>query len=64
MNEKRRKTVPRVVRMTAVARDGDRIHSTVLDEGTTILRVKNRSVRDLLTKLPRVRHVTVEQMNR
>jgi hypothetical protein len=63
MYEKLPKKTPRDVRMTAAAGDGDRIHCTVLDDGTMILCVKNRSVRDLITKPPHARHVTVEQMD-
>jgi len=57
-------TIPRDVRVAAGLRAGDRVHYTVLDDGTIILRVKNRSVRDLITKPRHARHVTVEQMNR
>jgi AbrB family looped-hinge helix DNA binding protein len=57
-------TIPREVRVAAGLRAGDRVHYTVLDDGTIILRVKNRSVRDLITKPRHARHVTVEQMNR
>jgi len=57
-------TIPRDVRAAAGLRPGDRVHYTVLEDGTIILRVKNRSVRDLITRPRRGRHVTVEQMNR
>ena len=57
-------TIPRDVRTAAGLRAGDRVHYTVLEDGTVILRVKNRSVRDLITKPRHARHVTVEQMNR
>ncbi len=57
-------TIPREVRVAAGLRAGDRVHYTVLEDGTIIVRVKNRSVRDLLTKPRQARHVTVEQMSR
>ena len=57
-------TIPREVRAAAGLRAGDRVHYTVLEDGTIIVRVKNRSVRDLLTKPRQARHVTVEQMSR
>ena len=57
-------TIPRDVRTAADLRAGDRVHYTVLEDGTIILRVKNRSVRDLITKPRHARRVTVEQMNR
>lgn len=57
-------TIPRDVREAAGLKAGDRIHFTVLEDGTIILRVKNRSVRDLAIKPKPVRHVSVEQMNR
>lgn len=57
-------TIPRDVRQAAGLRPGDRIHYTVLEEGTILLRVKNRRVRDLAVKPRRPRHVTIEQMHR
>lgn len=57
-------TIPRDVRAAAGLRAGDRVHYTVLADGTIIVRVKNHSVRELLTKPRHTRHVTVEQMNR
>lgn len=57
-------TIPRDVRHAAGLRAGDRIHYTVLEDGTIIVRVKDRSVRDLAVKPPHSRHVSVDQMNR
>ncbi len=57
-------TIPKDVRDAAGLKAGDRLHFTVLEDGTIILRVKNRSVRDLAIKPKPTRHVTVEQMNR
>jgi AbrB family looped-hinge helix DNA binding protein len=57
-------TIPREVREAAGMKAGDRIHFAVLADGTIIVRVKNRSVRDLPIKPDKRRHVGVAQMNR
>jgi AbrB family looped-hinge helix DNA binding protein len=57
-------TIPRGVRDAARLKAGDRIHFTVLEDGTIIMRVKNRTLRQISIKPPRKRAVTVEQMNR
>ena len=57
-------TIPKDVRTAANLKPGDRIHFTVLEDGTIIVRVKNRSIRDIAVKPPRGKHVSVEQMNR
>jgi antitoxin PrlF len=58
-------TIPKGVRDEAGLRPGDSIHYTVLPDGTIIVRVKNRSVRDLALKPKSGRqHVTVAQLNR
>jgi len=57
-------TIPKDVRMASGLRAGDRVHYTVLQDGTIILRVKNRGVRDLAVKPRQVRHVPVDQLNR
>jgi antitoxin PrlF len=36
-------TIPKEVRAAANLKSGDRIHFTVLEDGTIIVRVKNRS---------------------
>ena len=64
LTSKGQTTIPRDVREAAGLRTGDRLHFTVLDDGTIILRVKNRSIRDLVIKPKPVRHVSVDQMNR
>ena len=64
LTSKGQTTIPRDVRDAAGLRTGDRLHFTVLADGTIILRVKNRSVRDLAIKPKPVRHVSVDQMNR
>jgi antitoxin PrlF len=57
-------TIPKSVRDAAGLHTGDLLHFTVLQDGTIIMRVKNRSVRELAVRPRRRRHVTVEQMNR
>jgi antitoxin PrlF len=57
-------TIPKSVRDAAGLSAGDTIHFTVLTDGTIIVRPKNRSIRDLIIKQRKKRHVTVEQMNR
>ena len=57
-------TIPKNVREAAGLRAGDRIHFAVLEDGTIIVRVKNRSVRDLGIRPRKRRHVSVAQMNR
>jgi AbrB family looped-hinge helix DNA binding protein len=57
-------TIPKDVRLASGLRAGDRVHYTVLPDGTIILRVKNRGLRDLTVKLRHARHVPADQLNR
>jgi AbrB family looped-hinge helix DNA binding protein len=57
-------TIPKDVREATGMKAGDRIHFAVLADGTIIVRVKNRAVRDLPIKTGKPRHVSVAQMNR
>lgn len=57
-------TIPKDVRAAANLRAGDRIHFTVLEDGTIIVRVKNRSVRDVSIKPPGGKRVSIAQMKR
>lgn len=57
-------TIPLEVRTAAKLKPGDRIHFTVLADGTIILRVKNRSIRDISVKPLARKHVAVEDMGR
>lgn len=57
-------TIPKDIRAAANLRAGDRIHFTVLADGTILVRVKNRSVREIAMKAPRGKRVSIEQMNR
>ena len=57
-------TIPKEVREAAKLRSGDRIHFTVLEDGTILVRVKNRSIRELAVKPPRGKHISADQMNR
>ena len=64
LTSKGQATIPLAVRTAARLKTGDRIHFTVLADGTIILRVKNRSIRDIAIKPPRRKRISVEQMNR
>lgn len=57
-------TIPKEVRAAANLKAGDRIHFTVLEDGTIIVRVKNRSIRDVALKPPGGKHISIGQMNR
>jgi AbrB family looped-hinge helix DNA binding protein len=57
-------TIPKDVRAAANLKSGDRIHFTVLADGTIIVRVKNKSIRDISFKPARRRRVSVAQMSR
>jgi len=64
LTSKGQATIPREIRMAARLKTGDRIHFTVLADGTIIMRVKNRSIRDIAIKPPARKRVSIEQMNR
>jgi AbrB family looped-hinge helix DNA binding protein len=57
-------TIPKEVRAAANLKPGDRIHFAVLEDGTIIVRVKNRSIRDIAFKPPGGKRVSIAQMNR
>jgi len=57
-------TIPKGVRNAANLRAGDRIHFTVLDDSTILVRVKNRSVKEIAIKAPRRKNVSVTDMDR
>lgn len=57
-------TIPKDIRAAANLKAGDRIHFTVLEDGTIIVRVKNRSIRDISFKPPGGKRVLIAQMNR
>jgi antitoxin PrlF len=57
-------TIPKDVRLASGLRAGDRVHYTVLQDRTIILRVKSRGIRDLAVKPKHARHIPVDQMNR
>lgn len=57
-------TIPKSVRDAVGLQAGDRIHFTVLPDGTIIVRAKTRSVRDVARKAAARRRVTVSEMNR
>ena len=64
VTSKGRTTIPKFVRTAAKLKSGDRIHFTVLDDGTIIMRVKNRSIRNISIKPPTCKRVSVAQMSR
>ena len=57
-------TIPKDIRAAANIKPGDRIHFTVLADGTIIVRVKNRSIRDISFTPPGGRRVSIARMNR
>jgi antitoxin PrlF len=57
-------TIPKEVRDAANIKPGDRIHFTVLDDGTIIVRVKNRSIRDISFKPPRGKRVSIARASK
>jgi AbrB family looped-hinge helix DNA binding protein len=61
---KGRTTIPKKVRAAANLKPGDRIHFTVLEDGTIIVRVKNGILRDISFKPPRAKRVSIAQMSR
>jgi len=64
LTSKGQATIPLEVRTAAKLKAGDRIHFTVLADGTIILRVKNRSIRGISIKPPTRKRVSVEEMSR
>ncbi len=57
-------TIPRSVRNAVRLKAGDRIHFTVLRDGTILMRAKNRSIHDIAVEPPRGRRASSEAMNR
>jgi AbrB family looped-hinge helix DNA binding protein len=64
LTSKGQTTIPLEVRTAANLKVGDQIHFSVLPDGTIIMRVKNRSIRDISIKPPKRRRVSVEEMSR
>jgi len=64
LTSKGQTTIPLEVRTAAKLKAGDRIHFTVLADGTIILRVKNRSIREISIKPPTRKRVSVGEMSR
>jgi AbrB family looped-hinge helix DNA binding protein len=64
MTSKGQTTIPKDVRAAANLKPGDRIHFTVLEDGTIIVRVKNKSIRDISFRPPGSKRVSVRHMNR
>jgi len=57
-------TIPKEVRTAANLHAGDRIHFTVLEDGTILVRVKNKSIREIAVKPPGGKRVLISQMSR
>jgi antitoxin PrlF len=57
-------TIPKEVRAAANLKPGDRIHFAVLEDGTIIVHVENRSIRDISFKFPGGKRVSIARMNR
>jgi antitoxin PrlF len=57
-------TIPKEVRAAANLKPGDRIHFAVLEDGTIIVRVKNRSIREIAFNSPAGKRVSLAQMKR
>jgi AbrB family looped-hinge helix DNA binding protein len=64
ITSKGRTTIPKDVRAAANLKPGDRIHFTVLEDRTIIVRVKSRSIRDIAIKPPGGKRVSIGLMNR
>jgi antitoxin PrlF len=64
LTSKGQTTIPLEVRTAAKLKAGDRIHFTVLADGTIILRVKNRSIREISIRPPTRKRVSVDEMSR
>lgn len=57
-------TIPKAVRAAANLKAGDRIHFTVLEDRTILVRVKNKSIRDISFRSPGGKKVSIAEMNR
>jgi len=56
--------IPKDMLTAANLKPGDRVHFTVLQNGTIIVRVKNRSIRDISFKPPGGKRVSIAEMHR
>jgi antitoxin PrlF len=64
LTSKGQATIPREVREAARMKAGDRLHFTVLEDGTILLRVKNRSLREIALRPRAGKRVSIDEMNR
>jgi AbrB family looped-hinge helix DNA binding protein len=64
LTSKGQTTIPKEVRSAANLKTGERMHFAVLEDGTIIVRVKNRSIRDIAFKAPGGKRVSIAQMSR
>jgi AbrB family looped-hinge helix DNA binding protein len=64
LTSKGQTTIPKEVRSAANLKTGERMHFAVLEDGTIIVRVKNRSIRDIAFKAPGGKRVSIAQISR
>jgi len=64
ITSKGRITIPKEVRAAVNLKPGDRIHFAVLEDGTIIVRVKNRSIRNIAFRPPGGKRLSIAQMSR
>jgi antitoxin PrlF len=64
LTSKGQATIPLAIRTAARLRTGDRLHFTVMADGTIVLRVKNRSIGEIAIRAPSRRRVSIAKMNR
>jgi len=64
LTSKGQTTIPKEVRIAANLKTGDRMHFSVLADGTIIVRVKNRSIRNISFEAPGGKRVSIAQMTR
>ena len=63
LTSKGQTTIPKEIREGLGLKAGDQMTFTLLPDGTVIMRVKNRSVRDLYGALKPKKRVAVDAMN-
>jgi AbrB family looped-hinge helix DNA binding protein len=57
-------TIPKAVRAAANLKSGGRIHFTVLEDGTIIVRIRNKSIRDMSFRPPGSKRISIARMTR
>ena len=64
LTSKGQTTIPKDIRDQVGLQSGDRMHFSVLSNGTIVIRVKNKSIADLRGALKTRRRVSAESLNR